>query len=270
MWQPLAAADPRLAPLRGLPAGAGARTDALVLEGELVLARARAAGLRPQLLLATPAAASRLDPSVAELAAVMDEAELSAVVGFRFHRGCIAIAPRPAARSLADALAAVAAQPQLRIVALDRLADAANVGAVLRACRALDVALVLMGPGCADPWSRRSLRASMGHALAQPWVAVPSLPQALEHGAAALPELVWWALACDDDATALERAAADPPPRLGLVLGHEGEGVAAEVRQRCDARVGIAMAHGVDSLNVASAAAIALWAVQPCQGARPR
>ncbi|MBX7077573.1 MAG: hypothetical protein K1X88_00215 [Nannocystaceae bacterium] len=270
MWRPLAAADDRLAPLRGLPQGAGARTCALVLEGELVLARALAQGLRPQLMLATPAVASRLDPDAAELAMIGSEAELAAVVGYPFHRGCIAIAPRPAAPSLASALAAVAALPQARLLALDRLADAANVGAVMRAARALDVALVLVGPGCADPWSRRSLRASMGHALAQPWFEVPSLPQALQQAADVVPQLSWWALVCDPDAEPLHAAAGAAPARLGLVLGHEGDGIGAAVLQRCDRSIGIAMAHAVDSLNAASAAAVALWAVQPRQGARPR
>lgn len=269
-WRSVSIDDARLAGLRGLRDRSSSLQ--IVLEGEMVLRRALAAGHRPQLVVATPACARRLaDVAAAELttgvAAVLDAAQLGALVGHEFHRGCLAVVPRPVAGPGAwrDALAALALQPHARVVALDRIADAENVGAVIRTARALAIDLVVLGRGCADPYSRRAVRTSMGHALAQPLVTDVELADVLAACATELPAWSWWCTGSVGAATAL-RPFARPEPvpaHLGIVLGNEGDGVAEAVAARCSRRIAVATAPGAESLNVAAAAAIVLWSLAP-------
>ena len=173
------------------------------------------------------------------------------MVGFEFHRGCIAVLPRPEGGA-AQLVERMGALPN-RVLALDRVVDPANVGAIVRTARALAIDLVLVGRGCGDPWSRRAVRASMGAVLEQPLLDDIELTSALGHDA----QLCWWAADAGDEAQSLERLTI--PPRLGLVLGNEGQGIAPAVRQLAQATVRIPIAAHVDSLNVAAAAAILLW-----------
>lgn len=244
-----------------LPRQGGRRTDDIVLEGEATTRRAITAGHIIRLVVATPACAARLaDAPEIEHGYVLTEPELSRLVGYPFHRGCLAIADRPTGAPWAATIERVAAQPTARIVALDRIADAENVGAVIRTARALAVDLVLVGRGCADPWSRRAIRASMGHALAQPLATDVDLAAAL---AVADDRMQWWATDSDGDPSVLDdRDHHAAVPRLGLVFGNEGDGVSPAITSRCTRRISIATATAAESLNVAAAAAIVLWATR--------
>jgi tRNA G18 (ribose-2'-O)-methylase SpoU len=252
-WTSPSPDDPRLAALRGLPRGAGARTEQVIVEGVLAVVRALAAGHRAELVVASASAAARLDPAQLGDAEtlLLAESDISTLVGFTFHRGCIAVLSRPRGEP------SWLRRRPVRVLALDRVSDPANVGAIVRTARALAIDLVLLGRGCGDPWSRRAVRASMGAVLEQPLLDQLELADAIAELRAHDPELGWWV--ADANPPAIDLGALAIPPRLAIVLGNEGEGVTAAVREHCDATVRIPIAVGVDSLNVAAAAAILLW-----------
>ena len=134
---------------------------------------------------------------------------------------------------------------------------ASNVGAIFRSAAALGTDAVLVTPRCADPLYRRAIRVSMGTVFQVPWTRIDPWPAAI----ADLREAGWTvaALALADDAVGLDELAADPPERLALVLGTEGDGLARRTFEHVDVTVTIPMAGGVDSLNVAAAGAVAVW-----------
>ena len=183
-----------------------------------------------------------------------DPAELEAITGYRVHRGALAAFERPA---LPDPGALLAASR--RVVILEDIVDHTNVGAIIRSVAALGADAVLVTPRCADPLYRRSVRVSMGTVFQVPWTRLPEWGEAREvltaHGFTVA------ALALADEAVTLRRLAADPPERLALVFGAEGDGLSRQALAAADTVVTIPMAHGVDSLNVAAAAAVALYAL---------
>lgn len=135
-----------------------------------------------------------------------------------------------------------------------------NVGAVFRSVAAIGADAVLVTPRCADPLYRRSIRVSMGTVFQVPWTRIDSWPAGIETLRAAGFTVA--ALALTEDAVSLDDLAADPPARLALVLGAEGDGLARRTIGAADLAVRIPMAGGVDSLNVAAAGAVALWALR--------
>lgn len=140
---------------------------------------------------------------------------------------------------------------------LEGLPTPPNVGAAFRAAAGLGADAVLVSPRCADPLYRRSVRVSMGTVFQVPWTRIGDWSDA----APALHELGFEiaALALSDDAVTLDAYSASRPERVALVMGTEGDGLTAEAIDAADAVVTIPMRGGVDSLNVASAAAVALW-----------
>jgi len=182
-------------------------------------------------------------------------AELEALTGFEMHRGALASMHRPALLPVADVLATAR-----RVVILEDIVDHTNVGAIFRSVAGLGADAVLITPRCADPLYRRSVRVSMGTVLQVPWTRLPEWPDAAEslHGAG----FHIAALALSDDAVTLDAFAADPPERVAILLGAEGDGLSRAALQNADTVVTIPMLHGVDSLNVASASAVALWALR--------
>ena len=147
-----------------------------------------------------------------------------------------------------------------RVVILEDIVDHTNVGAIFRAVAGLGADAVLVTPRCADPLYRRSVRVSMGTVLQVPWTRLPEWPEASVLLAEAGFHVA--ALALSDTAVSLDAFAADPPERVALVLGAEGDGLSRDALERADTVVTIPMLHGVDSLNVASASAVALWALR--------
>jgi tRNA G18 (ribose-2'-O)-methylase SpoU len=186
---------------------------------------------------------------------VGSETALQQLTGFHLHRGALAAMHRPVLPSLEDVLAHAR-----RVVVLEDIVDHTNVGAAFRAVAGLGADAVLVSPRCADPLYRRSVRVSMGTVLQVPWTrigewqdAAPRLHDAGFHIAA---------LALDDRAVSLEAFASHAPRKVALVMGAEGDGLSHRAMASADTVVTIPMAHGVDSLNVASAAAVALYALR--------
>ncbi|MCL2849720.1 MAG: RNA methyltransferase [Micrococcales bacterium] len=236
-----------------------------IAESSTVLARALAAGHHPRSVLCAP---RWLDDIMAMLTGqgpvavyVADEPVLQAITGFHVHRGALAAMHRP---ELAPVDTVVAGAR--RVVVLEDLVDHTNVGAAFRACAGLGVDAVLITPSCADPLYRRSVRVSMGAVFQVPWTRIPSWPGATDEpdGVDHLRSLglTVAALALDDDAITLDALAANLPDRLALVVGTEGDGLSRRTVATCDLVVRIPMSGAVDSLNVASAVAVAAWATR--------
>lgn len=187
---------------------------------------------------------------------VGDDATLEAITGFHLHRGALAAMHRPAPRSL-DALLDGAR----RVVILEDMVDHTNVGAVFRSAAALQADAVLITPECADPLYRRAVRVSMGAVFQVPWARLTSWPEQLDtlkaHG------FLTAALALTPDALDIDAFGARDISQLALILGTEGPGLKATTVSAADVAVRIPMHNGVDSLNVATAGALALWECRP-------
>lgn len=257
------AADPRLRDFRDLtdvalrralePAG-----GLYLAESGKVIARALAAGHRPRAALLQESWLAELEPLLAEHDVpvfVADAEVLEGITGFAMHRGALASMHRPALPGVDELLAGAR-----RVVVLEDVVDHTNVGAVFRAVAGLGADAVLVSPSCADPLYRRSVRVSMGTVLQIPWTRLSPWPAGLDRLREAGFAVA--ALALDDRAVPLDVVAADPPDRVALLLGTEGDGLSRRALARADVTVTIPMARGVDSLNVAAAAAVALWALR--------
>ena len=259
-------ADPRLTDYAGLTDVAlRRRTEPerglYIAESEKVIRRALAAGHRPRSYLMAERWLAGLADLVAQAEAdgipvyVGEHDVVERLTGYHLHRGALAAMQRPVMPSPADVL-----DGARRVLVLEDVVDHTNVGAVFRSAAALGVDAVLVTPRCADPLYRRSIRVSMGTVFQVPWTRIDPWPG----GVAQLRELGFTtaALALSDDAVTLDELAADPPRRLALVLGTEGDGLSARTVAAVDLTVRIPMAGGVDSLNVAAAGAVAAWALR--------
>lgn len=180
---------------------------------------------------------------------------LETLTGFNLHRGALASMHRPALVPVESLIAGAR-----RIVVLEDIVDHTNVGAIFRAVAGLGADAVLITPRCADPFYRRSVRVSMGTVLQVPWTRMPDWPAGADILKAAGFHLA--ALALSEDAVGLDAFAEDPPDRIAILLGTEGDGLSRHALANADTVVTIPMLHGVDSLNVASASAVALWALR--------
>ena len=239
-----------------------------IAESSVVLGRALRAGHRPRSVLLAPRWLPDLEAMLDEVPGgepvtvyVADEPVLEAITGFHVHRGALAAMRRPDLPPVADVLAGARGGTGARRVAvLEDLVDHTNVGAAFRSAAALGVDAVLVTPRCADPLYRRSVRVSMGTVFQVPWTRIDPWPG----GIATLRDagFVTASLALSDDAVSLDDLVADPPERLALVLGTEGDGLKPATVAAGDVTVRIPMAGGVDSLNVAAAAAVAFWATR--------
>lgn len=183
-----------------------------------------------------------------------EPAVLERLTGFNLHRGALAAMHRPDLPSLAEVLA-----DARLVVVLEDIVDHTNVGAVFRSVAGLGADAVLISPRCADPLYRRSVRVSMGTVLQVPWTRLPEWDEAAPALHAAGFHIA--ALALADDAVSLDDFARDRPDRVAIVMGTEGDGLSRTALAAADTTVTIPMLHGVDSLNVASASAVALWAL---------
>jgi tRNA G18 (ribose-2'-O)-methylase SpoU len=188
---------------------------------------------------------------------VRAEPEVAAVAGFPFHRGALASADRRPLPDPDDLLV------DRRFVAVvEGVGDHENVGALFRNAAAFGVDAVLLDPTTADPLYRRSVRVSLGHVLHVPWTRTAPLPRGLQAVRARGFEIV--ALTPALDAEPIDALAADPPPGpVALLVGAEGPGLTAATLAAAERRVRIPLAPGVDSLNVATAAAVAFHRLAP-------
>ncbi|ROS54315.1 RNA methyltransferase [Frigoribacterium sp. PhB24] len=229
-----------------------------IAESTKVIERALRAGHVPRSVLMTDRWLPDIEPLVAEHEGeifVGDAGLLETLTGYHLHRGALAAMHRPELPSVESVL-----EGARRVVVLEDIVDHTNVGAIFRAVAGLGADAVLITPRCADPLYRRSVRVSMGTVLQVPWTRLPDWPA----GAALLREAGFHvaALALSDDAVTLDAYASAPPDRVALLLGTEGDGLSRAALQAADTVVTIPMLHGVDSLNVAAASAVALWALR--------
>ncbi len=226
-------------------------------ESSKVIARAIEAGHRPRSVLLLerwlPALEQLLEPFDIPIY-VGDSETLESITGFTMHRGAIASVHRPPLPSVAALLSGAH-----RVVIIEDVVDHTNVGAIFRTAAGLGADAVLVTPRCADPLYRRSVRVSMGTVLQLPWTRLPEWPEAvgLLHDAG----FTIVALALAADAIPLDDFARTAPSRVAIVLGTEGDGLSRNAMRGADVTVTIPMLHGVDSLNVAAASAVALWAL---------
>lgn len=238
-------------------------------ESPKVIERAIRAGHTPRSLLLLEEWLPRVAPLLESFPDVPlyvgESAQLAELTGFHMHRGALASLHRPAPRDPVELL-----RTSSRVVVLEDLADHTNVGAIFRSVAALGADAVLLSPACADPLYRRAVRVSMGAVLQVPWARLPDWreagPMFREEGY----ELTAFALR--DDAEDLADYVTHLPERLALLFGTEGDGLSRRALASAARSVVIPMEHGVDSLNVSTAAALALWAVRTADrgAAHPR
>jgi tRNA G18 (ribose-2'-O)-methylase SpoU len=226
-----------------------------VAEGEKVIRRAIGAGYPVRSLLLTE---DRL-ASLADLAAscpgpvyLVSPQVAEQVTGYRVHRGALASMQRRPLRPVADVVAGAR-----RIAVLEDIVDHTNVGAIFRCVAALGFDAVVLAPRCADPLYRRSVRVSMGAVFAVPYARMGDWREGLGRLREAGFRLL--ALTPAPDAVPIGEVPLTAEDRLALLLGTEGDGLSARWRDQADLAVRIPMNRGVDSLNVASAAAIACY-----------
>ena len=178
---------------------------------------------------------------------------LAALTGYELTRGvlCAMSRPRPVT------IEAVCAGAR-RIVVLEGLVDPTNIGAIFRSAAALNMDGVLLTPDCCDPMNRRAVRVSMGTVFQIPWARLDSWPEA---GMAMLKAMGFKpaAMALREDSVSIEDPALGAEEKLAVLMGSEGNGLAGATIDLCDYTVRIPMGHGVDSLNVAAASAVAFW-----------
>jgi tRNA G18 (ribose-2'-O)-methylase SpoU len=233
-----------------------------VAEGRLVVRRLIEAGTFPiKSILLTPAARTALADLLdsRELTVhVCDQKTLNGIAGFNFHRGCLALAERPATNTSVNQFAGAR-----RLLALEGVSNPDNVGGLFRVAAAFGVAGVLLDRASGDPLYRKAIRTSMGASLQVPFARLdpwqPMLRSLRGTGSCIV------ALTPDGSALPLARYAAEFPPerRLILMVGAEGPGLSAASLESADTRVRIPIAPHVDSLNVVVAAGIALAQLNP-------
>lgn len=224
-----------------------------IAEGVQVVQRALRAGYRPRSAFVSSRAVDAVEGMLGEVDApvyVADPEVMRRVTGFHVHRGVLASFARKPVPSVGDVL-----RDAKRVVVLEDTNNPTNLGAVARSAAALGMDTLLLSPQSADPLYRRAVRVSMGEVFALRYARVNPWPDGLhdlrEHGFRLL------ALTPEPSATPLRDIAV--PDRVALLLGAEGPGLSAAALALADERVRIPMAAGVDSLNVAAAAAVAFY-----------
>ncbi|MFD9703553.1 TrmH family RNA methyltransferase [Lentzea sp. NPDC059081] len=226
----------------------------VIAEGVVVVERLLASPYPVRGLLGVRRRIEALDLSDLDVPAYVTSAEVMAsVVGFHLNRGVLAAADRAPAVSFDDL-----ADRSTRLAVLEGVGDHENLGSIFRNAAALGVDGVILGPGCSDPLYRRSVRVSMGHVLRVPFATTDAWPSALN----LLRNKGFTVAALTPRPTALHLADANlRGNRVAVLLGSEGPGLTDEAINAADLAVRIPMSSGVDSLNVATAGAVAFYAL---------
>ena len=186
-----------------------------------------------------------------------ERALLEQLTGYALTRGILCAMRRPVLPE-----AETLCENARRVAVLEGIVDSTNIGAIFRSAAAMGMDAVLLTPTCCDPLCRRAVRVSMGTVFQVPWTYIGAQasdwPQA---GLLRLKNLGFQtaAMALSDDSVSIDDAALCAEERLAVILGTEGDGLADQTVAACDYTVKIPMAHGVDSLNVAAAGAVAFW-----------
>ena len=236
-----------------------------IAESANVILRALTAGYEPlSLLMEQREADSEKGREV--LGRIMERSEeipvyvssnevLSQISGFKLARGMLCAMRRRALPKMEELC-----RDARRIAILENVVNPTNVGAIFRSAAALGIDAVLLTAGCSDPLYRRAARVSMGTVFQIPWCYLPDAPNAAD-AIRMLREYGFQsaAMALCEDSVPIDDADIKAAEKLAVILGTEGEGLAPKTIAACDLTVRIPMAHGVDSLNVAAASAVAFW-----------
>ena len=233
-----------------------------IAESPKVIDRALDAGYKPVSLLMerrqiTGPAAGILSRCGDAPVYTADREMLAELTGFELTRGVLCAFRRPAPRPVEELC-----KNARRVAVLEGIVDSTNVGAIFRSAAALNMDAVLINPSCCDPLCRRAVRVSMGTVFQVPWGQLGETPADWpERGMDILHSLGFKtaAMALSDRSVSIDDAQLAKEPKLAIVLGTEGDGLAAGTIASCDYTVKIPMSHGVDSLNVAAASAVAFW-----------
>lgn len=235
-----------------------------IAEGPKVVLSALDAGLEPvSLLMRKKFLTGQGTPLIARCGAIpvytAEDDALAALTGFRLQRSWVLGAfRRPAPQAAEDVLAAAR-----RVAVLEGITEPSNVGAIFRSAAALGADAILLTPECCDPWHRRAVRVCMGAVFQVPWARLDTarlFPLLKERGFHVL------GLALRDGCLPLDDPSLTGHRRLAVCLGTEDTGLTEDAISRCDELVKIPMAAGIDSLNVAAAAAVAFWQLRPRSG----
>ena len=233
-----------------------------IAESPKVIDRALDAGYKPVSLLMerrqiTGPAAGILSRCGDAPVYTADREMLAELTGFELTRGVLCAFRRPAPRPVEELC-----KNARRVAVLEGIVDSTNVGAIFRSAAALNMVAVLINPSCCDPLCRRAVRVSMGTVFQVPWGQLGETPADWpEKGMDILHSLGFKtaAMALSDRSVSIDDEQLAKEPKLAIVLGTEGDGLAAGTIASCDYTVKIPMSHGVDSLNVAAASAVAFW-----------
>ncbi len=233
-----------------------------IAESPKVIDRALDAGYKPVSLLMerkqiTGPAAGILSRCGDAPVYTADREMLAELTGFELTRGVLCAFRRPAPRPVEELC-----KSARRVAVLEGIVDSTNVGAIFRSAAALNMDAVLINPSCCDPLCRRAVRVSMGTVFQVPWGQLGETPADWpEKGMDILHSLGFKtaAMALSDRSVSIDDEQLAKEPKLAIVLGTEGDGLAAGTIASCDYTVRIPMSHGVDSLNVAAASAVAFW-----------
>ena len=181
---------------------------------------------------------------------------LTQITGYKLTRGMLCAMRRPPLRTPAEVCTGAR-----RIAILENVVNPTNVGAIFRSAAALNMDAVLLTPDCSDPLYRRAIRVSMGTVFQIPWAFLDEQMLWPEDGIAFLREQGFKnvAMALRNDTVNIDDPVLQKEEKLAIILGTEGEGLLTETIDGCDYTVKIPMSHGVDSLNVAAASAVAFW-----------
>ena len=230
-----------------------------------VIERAQAAGVKPRAMLlpekllemTMPAIERALAADAAVPVYVVPKTVFKKITGYEVVRSALCVFERPAVPSVADILGAGAR----RVAVLEDIGNSTNVGAIFRSAAALGIDAVLVTPSCHDPLFRRAARVSMGTVFQVPWTRIGSVQAWAGEGVRQLHDLGFKvaAMALSDDSVPMDDMRLRAEGKLAIVMGTEGEGLAAATIDAADYTVKIPMAHDVDSLNVAAASAVAFW-----------
>lgn len=244
--------DPRIADFAGMRDRDGRDEGFFLAEGALVVRHLLASPFPLRAVLVTERGLRALEEDLAGIDApvyVAPQDLMATICGFNFHRGAMASADRVPGPDLATVAAGTD-----RLLVIEGVNDNENLGSLFRNAAAFGVGGVVLDPTTADPLYRRCVRVSMGHALRIPFTRAAGWPAALHDLRAAGYEL----LALTPSAGADDLRALIRPRRAGVLVGAEGPGLSPDALEAATRRVRIPVASGVDSLNVATAAAIAL------------
>ena len=233
-----------------------------IAESPKVIARALEAGYQPLSLLMERKHLAGQGREIMERCGDIpvytgDNDLLAALTGYQVNRGILCAMRRPVLPTVEELCAGAR-----RVAVLEGIVDSTNVGAIFRSAAALHMDAVLVTPTCCDPLCRRAVRVSMGTVFQIPWTRIGDSPADWpEKGLSRLNALGFKtaAMALSDDSVSIDDPALMAEDKLAIVLGTEGDGLSRSTIAHCDYTVRIPMSHGVDSLNVAAASAVAFW-----------